>query len=592
MKIVANCAGERLEISVGAGKQHIRWLALAVATRIQREKFPHAFRVPQRVTGFDGALLRARQTISDVLDDGDEVTVELRQGAEIPEENFEEREWFEESYGAQSDLMECKFRWQKVDKNAAEQEFPKLVRGDFVVDRRWQSVYPQKDYGGRFEIPVEVTEVGGGDGMSQIEWIASRKGPPGSCTYRWVLTNDVETICKAADNLTADKSAHYTEFHWDVPIAPEPYPELDGSRPSTASSQNGAQVDPRFEQDWEQMRLNWVESFMKVRVKDVLTEFYAILIDLFDSYAFMGLDLTTAQHTIGFDDWKHLIINCGLLKGQPQGTLRWEECCAWYEEAAGIRDGRPYLGQRLTRAHFLELLMRTAGYVMCEQPRGPNGSAAIKKEMALDEAFFRFITDILIPVMDIYDDDPIRKEVVKNENLLVIQQYRPSIRSVFNFLSQSGHVIAPAVVKYVLEFAVEKIQEASRMDKEEAQDQTADATQKLGSAGPSYVDAFVGEDKLNAKQLRLILQHLDHNVQKATANHPEILEDRALLFWEFFEVLMQSCRDLAESSDTALNEGLPAMTNTISGFMRLVDQGEAALPNPSSPAAEDFDADS
>ena len=27
---------------------------------------------------------------------------------------------------------------------------------------------------------------------------------------------------------------------------------------------------------------------VKVRVKDVLTEFYAILIDLFDSYAFMG----------------------------------------------------------------------------------------------------------------------------------------------------------------------------------------------------------------------------------------------------------------------------------------------------------------
>ena len=26
----------------------------------------------------------------------------------------------------------------------------------------------------------------------------------------------------------------------------------------------------------------------QVRVKDVLTEFYAILIDLFDSYAFMG----------------------------------------------------------------------------------------------------------------------------------------------------------------------------------------------------------------------------------------------------------------------------------------------------------------
>jgi len=39
------------------------------------------------------------------------------------------------------------------------------------------------------------------------------------------------------------------------------------------------------------MRLKWVEPHMKLRVKDVLKEFYSILIDLYDSYAFMGLDL-------------------------------------------------------------------------------------------------------------------------------------------------------------------------------------------------------------------------------------------------------------------------------------------------------------
>jgi len=190
--------------------------------------------------------------------------------------------------------------------------------------------------------------------------------------------------------LTKDGSHHHTEFVWDVPIAPEPYPEID-SRPSTASSRDGAQVDPRFEQDWEAMRLRWIESFMKVRVKDVLTEFYAILIDLFDSYAFMGLDLSASQHTIGMDDWKHLVINCSLLRGQPGASLPWREVCTWFEEAAGVKDGRPYLGQRLTRAHYLELLMRTAGWTMCVHPREPYAPEPGRPPMPLDEGLFRFI---------------------------------------------------------------------------------------------------------------------------------------------------------------------------------------------------------
>ena len=48
-----------------------------------------------------------------------------------------------------------------------------------------------------------------------------------------------------------------------------------------------------------------------------------------------------------------------------------------------------------------------------------------------------FITDILIPVMDVYDDDPIRKDAVQNQNLIVIQQNRPSIRSMYSFLAQA-----------------------------------------------------------------------------------------------------------------------------------------------------------
>merc|ERR1719456_1103941 len=168
------------------------------------------------------------------------------------------------------------------------------------------------------------------------------------------------------------------------------------------------------------------------------------------------------------DDWKHLVINCGLLKGQPGGSLPWREVCTWFEDAAGVRDGRPYLAQRLTRANYLELLMRTAGWCMCENPRPKYVPEPNRPNMPLDEGLFRFITDILIPVMDIYDDDPIRKDAVQHQNLIVIQQNRPSIRSIYSFLAQSWpgcdgeDVVVPATLRFIFEFAFSKIEEAEK----------------------------------------------------------------------------------------------------------------------------------
>ena len=371
-----------------------------------------------------------------------------------------------------------------------------------------------------------------------------------------------------------------------MPIAPEPYPEID-SRPSTASSRDGAQVDPRFEQDWEALRLKWVESFMKVRVKDVLTEFYAILIDLFDSYAFMGLDLSASQHTIGMDDWKHLVINCGLLEGQAEGSLSWSQVCAWFEEAAGIRDGRPFLAQRLTRAHFLELLMRTASWTMCEHPREKYAPEKGRPPMPLDEGLFRFITDILIPVMDIYDDDPIRKDAVQHENLVVIQENRRSIRSIYAFLAQpwphyqGERVLVPATLKYVLEFAHEKLSEAGGegAPPPPAEGEAAEAP-AVKAVSVDMAAVFGGEERLDLEQLQVILQSFDSHVSKITANHPEEFDARALLFWEFFEVVMDSCRGLVAGLGTPLDKAIPAYVQTVLAFMGLVDREEAALPPP------------
>eukprot|EP00928_Gymnodinium_smaydae_P087784 TRINITY_DN7199_c0_g1_i3.p1 TRINITY_DN7199_c0_g1~~TRINITY_DN7199_c0_g1_i3.p1 ORF type:complete len:150 (+),score=27.30 TRINITY_DN7199_c0_g1_i3:198-647(+) len=130
MRVIVVCGPTKFEVPCGAGKQHIRWLGLVTATRLQREQYPNAFRVPQILRDKEGHMLKPRSTISEVLGDGDEVTVELRQGASIPEEEEEAREWLEEAYGLSSNLMECKFRWKG---SAPGSDFPKMVRGFYHV---------------------------------------------------------------------------------------------------------------------------------------------------------------------------------------------------------------------------------------------------------------------------------------------------------------------------------------------------------------------------------------------------------------------------------------------------------------------------
>merc|ERR550539_1063588 len=105
---------------------------------------------------------------------------------------------------------------------------------------------------------------------------------------------------------------------------------------------------------------------------------------------------------------------------------------------------------------------------MCEHPRQQHKPEPGRGPMPLDEGLFRFITDILIPVMDVYDDDPIRKDAVQHQNLIVIQQNRPSIRSMYVGLSQpwpyydNEKVVVPSTFKFALEFTLEKLEEAEQ----------------------------------------------------------------------------------------------------------------------------------
>merc|ERR550532_1560261 len=108
--------------------------------------------------------------------------------------------------------------------------------------------------------------------------------------------------------------------------------------------------------------------------------------------------------------------------------------------------------------------------------------------------------------MDVYDDDPIRKDAVQQQNLVVIQQNRPSIRSIYAFLAQSWphyddeKVVVPSTLRYVFEYALEKLQ-----DRQEGGRAAAGGEEKKESGeaegGPDFAALLGGEQRLSVEQL-------------------------------------------------------------------------------------------
>merc|ERR1712187_778101 len=174
----------------------------------------------------------------------------------------------------------------------------------------------------------------------------------------------------------------------------------------------------------------------------------------------------------------------------------------------------------------------------------------------------------------------------------VIQQNRPSIRSIYSFLAQpwpfcdNEKVVVPATLKFVYAFALEKLT-AEAEGGAAAAVAGGDGDKKEGegepkSSGVDFAAALGGDERLNDEQLAVVLEVFDQSISKVTEFHPEAPEQRALLFWEFFEVLMHISREMSSNSstNTPLHEGLPALVQTSLAVMALVDQGEAVLPEP------------
>jgi hypothetical protein len=564
MKVFVLVMGESIEIPVGPGNQHIRWLALVAAVRYAREYYPHAFMLPLRVVK-DNEVLKPRARISEALDDCAEVVVELRKESVVNERDRrtdevllegeeDQQAWFEGAYGASSNLRECQFPYIVDDPTS----IPAKVTGYYAVHRDWEKIYPQTEYGGAFEITLDAIERPDGG----YSFVASRKFPPGTARFKFLMEDGTPCVSKLLTmgtiQGTGDNAKHEVEFGWDVPIASSPFPDQD-SRPSTASSADGAQSDPRFEQDWSAMPLSGVDHRLRMRVRDVLVEFYAILIDLFDSYAFMGLDLSTSSHTIGLDDVKHLFTQCELLERQKYG-IPWSDVCSWYLACSEVQDVKPYLPQRVTRPVYLEILLRTANAVMCK----PTGGNAAPR---LDEGFFRFITEVLIPVMDVYDEDPIRKDAVEHDNLINIQQKRPSLRSIYSFLCQPMEPDnEPLVSRATLEFFVSMIAE-------------------LTSAGEEDEAGW----PISPTEAETIASNLGGVIDKVTLKRPEAPDEVGVYFWEFFEIFML----LAKSLSSALFNAVPKVVDAwLMAIHRIQDEGiqlpgaEVPEPPPEPPAAE------
>merc|ERR1719263_1938241 len=82
------------------------------------------------------------------------------------------------------------------------------------------------------------------------------------------------------------------------------------------------------------------------------------------------------------------------------------------------------------------------------------------------------------------------------------------------------------------------------------------------------------------EQIEALLESFDATVANITEKHPEPIELRVLLFWEFFEVLMQCCRELVVTVGTPLHENIPLFVSTAATMMDLYDRGEVTLPEP------------
>merc|ERR1719174_1003510 len=133
MKVYANVMGQRIEIPVGPGNQHVRWLALVAAVRYAREYFPHAFMLPLRVSK-DSEVVEPRTELLARAQADDRAQ---REPGALEAEDDDPLAWFDSAYGPTSNLMECQFPYIVDDPT----QIPVKVSGHYYVHKDWAQIY-------------------------------------------------------------------------------------------------------------------------------------------------------------------------------------------------------------------------------------------------------------------------------------------------------------------------------------------------------------------------------------------------------------------------------------------------------------------
>ncbi|KAF4668522.1 hypothetical protein FOL47_002984 [Perkinsus chesapeaki] len=595
MRLTVKVLETSFDIEIGKGCQHARWLGLVAADKYaELTSATAAFLIPTLVKTNDGRVIKPRQAISEMAADGDTIIVDLSIRGDVlakainsdhspyphlkpaaggsakvfetlgVDDNESRRltEWREEAYGPKSGLIKCLIRW--IPGRNRSDEPPTKVVGHYMVHEKWLPLYPQVEFGGPFEIPLKPLDAGDGAGY---HWDAILRGPPGTAVFKFVLPDGTKVICESLPVIgnEDDEPQNILEFKWDAAVCDEP--DMDEIDKATSASSGGADKDPRFIEDWEKLKLSWLNTEERTKVKDVLVEFYDALIDLFDSYAFMGVDGgegnregegSSEGNTIGVDDFKHLLMECSLL--DSSNVLNWGDVKLWLVEMnpALFSMGRACLQQRLERYQYLELLVKSATKVY-----GGEGG--------VEDAVFGFIRDVLLPVMDAYDDDYIRKLAVEKDNLIVLQMVRAKFRSLHSLLQRpwayedDEMLVAPDDLKFVLKSCIEAYFTA---DDDENDLQAADGSRKADILG-------IGE-KLEPEHVETMLEVFDGLVGDILNKRAADTDKSAMYFWDFFELLMYLCDSI--KSTIPLHEAIPKAINTMTAMVGHMTANGVDLP--------------
>ncbi|CEL94694.1 unnamed protein product [Vitrella brassicaformis CCMP3155] len=457
MRLKVQCKSKCFDIYVGHGDQHVRWLGLVTALEYQKAVYPHPLLLPKRVTTKDGKLLRPRTVLNSVFADGDTVIVELRdgvgdgygagrpplsvQGPPSGDDDDEEEaaQWMDDSYGADSHLMEATIKWDVDQSNSA--SIPVKVVGEYTVSNKWDDIYPQSVYGGPFELPLEPIEINEG----QFEWIAVRKSVPGSCTFKFVMEDGKESL---SESLPKTRSAAYNtlEFTWDCPIHKDPTAVcVPDTAEEAADEALEDVVDPLLEVTWQNMRLSWLPPDSRECLSDVVREFFAVIRGLFDTCTLLSPELSDEQvPSMCVGDLAHLLKRAHLLPMK----LSLNHLMMFYRDtsSAGERgqDALPDVGsssasivlsQPVDLPLFIDLLVRVSCVVPMSVPLADDAKPQT------DEIFFQFCGSCLVPACEAICADALETQADLPhpnlpEGLAFIKEQAGSFRSLFSLLAE------------------------------------------------------------------------------------------------------------------------------------------------------------